>query len=248
MPVPALHILCAKLGCFGYDPAFEATGAIDLSPLNRTFFGTIWANDPRVGRVRHGFVSLGLEGPIWSFAGTLIPQGSFVEWLDDFDAVLVPSPYGPGLVHKGFLAFTETLSVVVDGVERSLPDAITANPQAVEGAVFSGHSLGTFPALAGALMAKTALPPVLIAPPKSGDTVFKDTCATVWPTIPSYHNPNDAVPRVPLTVDWPWKIEDFQQVSPLIELQPNLVTPSIPSDWASSHHEPNYLALMEAAP
>jgi hypothetical protein len=253
MPVPALTLLCARLQAAAYNDTYLATGVIDLSPFSpRVKTATIWANDPTVGRVRHGFISIDGQLPIWNFDGTLIPKGSFVEWLDNFDAFLAPSPWNPGdKVHRGMLRFYKSLSVVDDasGVETPLSDYIAANAEASKRAIFVGHSLGTFTATCACLEA-SGVGLFLFAAPKPGDGCFRqtvfDALKEVGGVLESYANPNDAVPRLPITVDFPWKFEDFEAIIDPTELQPTLVSPPIESDWLSSHHMPNYVLLLEA--
>lgn len=256
MQIAPATLESARRAVAAYDETFLATGGIDLSPLGRSLKATIWADDPKVGKVRHGFVSSPLNGAggpdAWTFAGTLVPDGSFVEWLDDFDAFLVASPWlSSRRVHRGFLRFYNSLTVQpVSGAEQPIRDFIRANPMASEGAIFEGHSLGTATATFACLDASGAFL-YLFAAPKPGDGGFRQavfgSIEKVSGTIESYANPNDVVPRVPLTVDWPWKVEDFEHVVEPVELAANLASPGIPADWASSHHMPNYLRLLEAA-
>lgn len=234
--ITALEILCAKLGIAAYDPAFAASGKTDLSSLGREFQSVIMGVDPGIGPIPYGFISSGPDGFIATFRGTQTPDGSYVEWLDDFKAVLEPCPFAPGCQwHKGFGEVYSTLNI--GGVPVG---------QAIKGLLCHGHSLGgplaTFAALESGGPALG-----LFASPKPGDSALAALVQTTIRTIWSYTNPNDAVPRVPLTVDWPFRFEDFQRVMPPFQLQPNLVTPAIPSDWASSHALANYLALLEAA-
>ena len=261
MPIPPLTILCAKVQSLAYDPAFLESGVTDLIRFGLHKSHTIFANDPRVGKVRHGHISCNNIGgaPIpdnrylWTFDGTLVPKGSFVEWLDDFEAFLTASPWNPGdLVHRGMLRFFNTMTVVDDatGIELPILDFIAANPGLAKGAIYTGHSLGTFTATC-AFLEGSGGALILFAPPKPGDKNFRQTVLRALMdaegTLESYANPNDMVPRLPLTIDFPWHFEDFQPIVKPTKLQPNLVTPPIPADWESSHHMPNYLRLLEAA-
>jgi hypothetical protein len=204
----------------------------------------IWGLDPGVGSIPFGFISVGKEGPIATFRGTQEPKGSVVEWLDDFDAFLEPCPIGPGNWHRGFGKVFGSLSIeMTDGTKSPLQPVLGS----LAGLICHGHSLGAPLATYAALQAK-APELVLFASPKAGDSDFAGACRLQWYGTPvvSYANPNDAVPKVPITADWPWKLEDFQQVAPITELQPTLVTPAIPADWGSSHNLANYLALLTA--
>lgn len=240
-----------------YDPGFLSTGVQDLSEFGLRKTHTFWADDPRVGKVRHGHISTQAHVAgqfIWTFDGTLVPKGSFVEWLDDLDVFLVPSPWNPGdKVHRGMLRFFLSMTVVDDttGVELPILDFISANPALANGAIYQGHSLGTFTATCACLEGTGGFL-FLFAPPKPGDKNFRQSVFNalrdVGGTIESYANPNDAVPRVPITLAFPWHFFDFWPVVDSTKLQPDLVDPAIPSDWASSHHMPNYLSLLEAMP
>lgn len=258
MPIPALTLLLARVQAFAYDPGFLANGVTDLTPFGLRKTHTLWAFEPRVGKVRHGHISRFCDAAdprsIWTFDGTLIPKGDLGEWLDDMDAFLTASPWNPGdKVHRGMLRFFESMVVVDDatGIETPILTFIAANPEVAKGAIYQGHSLGTFTATCACLEGHgSAL--ILFAAPKPGDSAFRQTALesiiAVSGILESYANPNDVVPKVPLTVDWPWKVEDFESLVVPTVLRADLVTPPIPSDWASSHHMPNYLALLEAVP
>jgi len=259
VPASPLTLLCARLQAKAYDPGFLATGIQDLSEFGLTKTHTIWADDPRVGKVRHGHISMAAFGVtgirvFWTFDGTLVPKGSFVEWLDDFDVFLVASPWNPGdRVHRGMLRFFQSMSVVDDatGVELPILDFIAANPGLAKGAIYTGHSLGTFTATCACLEGSGGAL-ILFAPPRPGDKPFRESVFNALRDaggiLESYANPNDAVPRVPITLNYPWHFFDFWPVVDSTHLRPDLVDPPIPSDWASSHHMPNYLALLEAMP
>ena len=247
MPTPALHLLCARLGLKAYEPTFLSTGQTDLTDLGRSIQATIWGTDPGIGTVPFGFVSVGADGPIATFRGTQRPKGTWVEWLDDLDAVLEPVPflYETGAFwHRGFGRVYSSLTLKqLDGTESALSPVLSS----LAGLICHGHSLGAPLATYAALGAK-ASKLILFASPKAGDTLLRQVCATVWDDIPSYENPNDVVPKVPITVDEPWKLEDFQQVGRQIPLSAALVTPPIASDWDSSHNLGSYLALLQAVP
>jgi hypothetical protein len=167
--------------------------------------------------------------------------------LDDLDAVLEPVAflYDTGaLWHRGFGRVYSGLTLkLVDGSAAPLATVLSS----LAGLICHGHSLGAPLATYAALVAK-ASKLVLFASPKAGDTLLHQLCETAWSEIASYENPNDVVPKVPLTVDKPWKLEDFQQVAAPILLYADLVSPPIPSDWDSSHNLGSYLALLEATP
>lgn len=242
---PAIHILCAELQVRGYSPSFVQDGVLpDLSDLGRTIKTTIYGDDGHgVGIVPFGFISDGPEGPICTIRGTQQPKGTWVEWLDDFDAVLERCPFATGKWHRGFGRVYSTLHVVGDGGVR-VPLAVQLI--VAPGVLIHGHSLGAPLASYAALEARAAAP-ILLASPKWGDATLCQTAATLWPYVASYANPNDAVPKVPITVDDPADLFDFRQLAGFIWLNPRSVTPAIPADWDSSHNAGNYLAMMRAA-
>lgn len=245
--IPALHILCAELGLIGYAPGFltapATTAATLLASYGRTLRSVVYGSDPKIGTVPFGFISDGAEGPICTIRGTQMPGGSLVEWLDDFDAELEQCPFAPtgARWHRGFGRVYSTLNVGGTPLAQAL--------QAAPGVFVHGHSLGgplaTYAAAEGKCWA-----PVLFASPKCGDSALRDYFLSLWsaegPLGMSYANPNDAVPKVPITVDWPFHLEDFQQVFPLFEMSPSSVTPAIPGDWGNSHQLDNYLRLLRA--
>lgn len=251
MPTPALQILAGELGLIGYAPGF-LTNPVDtiqagLPAFGRSFVSLIQGKDPLVGPVPYGFISRGSNGKkIVTLRGTQKPRGLLVEWIDDFDAVLEQCPWAPAgcMWHRGFGRVYKTLNV--DGVPLAL--VIAAICAANELEAIEGHSLAGPLATYAAGEAKSP-PPILFASPKPGNTALRDYLIQLWQGIPvSYANPNDAVPKVPLTVDWPWKIEDFQAVTQPIELSPASVTPPIPSNWDDSHALGHYLQLLSAVP
>ena len=262
MKASPLTLLAARLNAAAYEDAYMQTGAIDLSaffaPASAKLAATIWANDPKVGRIRHGFIAVTSTGePFWIFAGTLCPSGNpLVEWLDDFDAALVQSPWNEkSRVHRGFQRFTDSISIEMDGVELWLRDFIVAHIDLVTEATFAGHSLGTYCAAAAFMWARTAdmIPYACIqfAAPKGGDGSHrKDVVGSVQAVqgiFEAYKNRYDAVPELPFTIEiGPWVLADFEPVVDPVVLDPRSVSPAVESDWASAHHMPNYVRLLAA--
>lgn len=245
--IPLLHILCAKLQVRAYEPSFVQNGVVpDLSDLGRQVTNVIWGDDGSgVGRVPFGFFSddLGGGAPICTIRGTQMPKGSLVEWLDDLEAVLVPWPFAPGKAHKGFLGVYRTLQV---DAGHGTMEPLGVFLRLLTGVVVHGHSLGAPLATYAALEGK-ALAPVLFASPKAGDALLAQTAATLWPFVASYANPNDVVPKVPLTFPDPLDEFNFRQIAPAIMLDPSSVVPAVASDWESSHNISSYLRLLAAA-
>lgn len=252
MSAPSLHILCAKLGLEAYKAGFLSIPleTVDVVQYDRVFDRLIWGNDGLgVGKIPFGFISRGEEGEIVTIRGTQTPDGSLVEWLDDLNAFLVQCPFAVGRWHAGFGSVYSTLVVTADtGENQPLGQYLKARLAAGVDITVSGHSLGGPLASYAALEALCPRAPVLFASPKWGDTLLTQTAHTLWSDIPfpSYANPNDAVPKVPITVDHPWRIEDFQPIAPSILLPASLVSPPVPAGWTDSHNLANYLRLLQA--
>lgn len=243
MPAPVIDVLAADLGLIAYEPGFLLnpieTAKTELARFDREFHSLISGVDWKIGPVPFGFISFGAGGPVCTIRGTQVPQGSLIEWLDDFDAVLESCPFLPGARwHRGFGRVYSTLNcygTLLAAVLRQIP-----------GIVIEGHSLGG-PLATYAAIETGPRPPVLFASPKPGDSALRDRAIAGWTRLPnSYANPNDAVPKVPITVDWPFKIEDFQHVAEPLELSASSVTPTIPGNWADSHALGNYRRLLGA--
>lgn len=256
MPVPPLHLLCAELGLIAYAPGFLTNpvgtlmAGLATLPAGRSLHTIIMGKDPLVGPVPFGFITEGDEGYIVTIRGTQLPGGSIVEWLDDFDAVLEPCPWAPAGCqwHRGFGRVYGTLTVgamklgaYLTGLKASSAKTVTA----------SGHSLGgplaTFAAGEAGLDA-----PVLFATPKPGNAALRVWLSARWLPLlglhqNSYANPNDAVPKVPITVDWPLRLFDFAHVFDLCELAAGTAVPPVGPGWGESHALGNYLRLLEAA-
>lgn len=244
MPAPAIDLLCADLGLIAYESTFltapQDTVAAALAPMGRSLVNLIWGEDAEIGPVPFGFISESPAGFITTLRGTQMPDGKIVEWLDDFDAFLETCPFAPGRWHRGAGRLYKTLNVNGQPLGRVL--------MSFAAMIIHGHSLAGWLATYAALESQGQAPR-LFATPKGGDAPFRDAAISIWGgPATSYANPNDAVPKVPITVDWPFKIEDFEQVSPLIELAPSSVTPPIASNWDDSHQLSNYRRLLAAIP
>jgi len=100
-----------------YVPSFQVDTVVDLDAL-QAFTGY----DPAQDQV------------IVSFRGT----SNVIDWLDDFDATVMPYPGVPGgLVHKGFYQAWEKLSVqVLPSVQNLISEHSTSQ------IMVTGHSLG----------------------------------------------------------------------------------------------------------
>ena len=128
--IPPLHILCAKLGVVAYTLDYAQPIVPDLSHLNgRVWRQWIWGDDGKgVGVVAFGFVSDGPEGNIATIRGTQTPDGSMVEWLDDFDAILEPCPFVIGATRsfsiRSEAALLETAATDATLARRQISDAM----------------------------------------------------------------------------------------------------------------------------
>lgn len=239
MSASAIEILCAELGIRAYDPNFLATALPpDISDLGRQIEAIIMGVDQSVGPVAYGFVSSGPDWVIATIRGTQMPDGSLVEWLDDLDAFLAPCPLDKGtLWHRGFGKVYSSLTISGKPIGQAL--------RGINSLWVHGHSLGGPLATYCAIEAGIANLG-LFASPKPGDSSFAAYARGKIVNIWSFANQNDVVPNLPVTVDEPWKIEDFQPVVEPTILSASLVTPPVPSDWASSHNLANYLSLLKA--
>lgn len=126
-------ITAAKLVKSAYDPAFVAGGVVpDLAPLGCTNVLSVWGADAALA-YPYGFLATMLDGSqVLALRGT----DSGIEWVEDAQIRMVTNPWGPGLVHSGFLAICRTLGI---GEYRQplLPSVTSLASLAVV-----GHSLG----------------------------------------------------------------------------------------------------------
>ena len=177
MPANPLHVLTAQLGLIGYAPGFltDPLRTINsiLPGMGRTLRSIVMGTDPKIGPVPFGFFSTGADGPeICTLRGTQTPDGSMVEWLDDFDAVLQQCTWAPPGCkwHRGFGRVYCTLNV--EGVP--LAEVLANNP----GTVIQGHSLAGPLATYAAAESRFG-PPVLFASPKFGNSALRLLPATL---------------------------------------------------------------------
>lgn len=236
-------LLNSKLELASYQAGFLASGVPDLSSCpTRTLTKTIWGYEGGdVGQTPFGFVTTGPEGPIATFRGTEMPDGSLAEWLDNLDAFLIPCPLVPGTrVHRGMWGLYRSLNVVGCPIGSYLAT--------VPGVRCHGHSLGAVFAVYASLEAKAALPPVLFACPKGWDGAFATHFADLYGTkVPLFRNPDDVVPALPITVDVLFVAEDFQPIAEATVLLPTSVVPRVGSSWLEAHSMANYDRLLNAA-
>lgn len=242
MPVPSIDILCAKLGEKCYLPDFIGhPGHTDLKDLGRDLVDYIMGIDPVIGLVPFGIISDGPDGKIGNIRGTQIPiADDFEEWWIDGRAWLTACRYATDARwHEGFGNLAETLYV---GTGKPLAQYLV--DEKVE--ILEGHSLGAPLATIVGAIAGIDLA-ILIESPKVGDLGFKAWANSRIKTIRSYANPRDKIPKVPLTVKFPFNIEDFEQVAPFITLDPTSTNPQISDSLWANHSLTNCRMMMEAA-
>jgi hypothetical protein len=120
-----------------------------------------------------------------------------LDWLNDFDAILVQGNQLPGLVHQGFL---EALDALWSDVSRSIPSG--------KPIYFTGHSKGG--ALANLAAARWAAenagrtPPFVttFAAAKPGDADFQVAYDKLVPHSLRYEYQDDIVPHLPPGVEF----------------------------------------------
>ena len=229
----AVSLLCAKLLQRSYDAGFIQSGSINLSDLGVTVKAVIWGEDDGVGPVAYGFISDGAAGLIATFRGTQMPEGSPIEWLEDFKAELVACPFAINArVHAGFLDVYKTLTA-----GSNIP--IGQFLRTIQGPLICcGHSLGA-PLATYAAIESLASGLVLFASPKPGDGGLAATRNESVQDAISYSNPNDVVPKVPITIP---EIEPFEHAVPETSVGPG----NVPGDWVSSHRIQGYLSLLQS--
>lgn len=239
MAASPLVILAAKVGIEIYKiPLIPNPSLPDLSRFGLKTEKIIMGN-AGAGPVPFGVISSNILQPNSPLLVSIRGTEARAEWVDDFKAILVLCPFIPGArVEKGFLEIYQSLTV--DGIKLS-------EWLSFRRVICHGHSLG------GPLATMIAIESccdqlILLASPKCGDSSFGATVRAAIKTIYSYGNEKDLVWRSPLTLDFPFKIEDFEQVYSITQLDPKSVNPPIAEDPASSHSLANYLTLLESLP
>ena len=243
----ALALTCAKLVSRAYGSGFlDNPYTLDLSDMGRVVEWVIWGCDAGVGSVPYGFISSGPMGPIAAFRGTEMPKGSLEEWRRNFDAYLERCPLVPGACwHDGFGSDFRGLSASKLVLDKTLMP-LAATLHGFPGLICTGHSKGA-PLATYAGLVGFAERLVLFASPKAGDKALADHVGSVFKNTLSFANPNDEVPKLPLTLPDPLGLFNFHQVSDLLTLDPSLVRPPVAPDWYESHILGNYQKLLEAA-
>ena len=246
MPVPAIDILCAKLGEVCYLPGF-LLHPLDIAlpgvkALGRDLVDLVMGTDAGLGIVPFGLITDGPEGKITTIRGTQIPMGSLDEWWQDFRCFLEPCPLSIGARwERGFAAVAGGLYV---GTGKPLAPYMVDN--GIE--VIEGHSLGgPVAAMIGAEAGVDLA--VLIECPNPGNLAFTAYANSRIKAIRSYWNPRDRIGQVPLDIHIlpPLLVEDFVPVAPKIQLDPDSTVPPVPDDLWGNHNLTNCRRMMEAA-
>ncbi len=145
-----------------------------------------------------GLVGEILEGNVIAFRGTLPPDNlnfqTFLDWLNDLDALLVPDPQGlPGKVHQGFRDAR-------DAIWGPIVQALTAKP--AKPVFIVGHSKGGAVAdLAAARLHKerpaTQIAVCTFAAARPGDPQFASSYNSAIGHSDRYEYHDDIVPFLP---------------------------------------------------
>jgi predicted lipase len=183
---------------------YSPGGAAFVLPAGYTLVTNIYADDITDHDPDYkmfGFIARSGSDVVVAIRGT---EG-FLEWIKDFDLVLVPFPYASaGKTEQGFNGFYSTFRT---GPTATAPRVINALSQLVaDGTVKSlriaGHSLGS--ALATMLALDLAANSVYVSPvvytfgsPRVGDKVFAGTYDNLVASSWRVTNMNDVVPQLP---------------------------------------------------
>jgi hypothetical protein len=179
----------AQAGPAPDNPAYEAIG---------------WANKPvafvgGLDGITAALVGATANETIVSFRGTLPPLSNspdkrqvFLDWLNDFDALLVPGQNLPGLVHQGFLNALDPLWLsVLNQIPAGKPIYFTGHSK--------GGALANLAAARWATLNPAAPAPAVItfAAAKPGNGDFQAAYDRLVPHSLRYEYQDDIVPHLP---------------------------------------------------
>jgi len=196
LPIVARLLLAAR-------QAYEitASGSVQSGP---PYDKIGWVSGPAgfatgTDRIDAALIGQTASETIVAFRGTLPPTPDspdkkqvLLDWLSDFDAILVQGDQLPGLVHQGFLG---ALNALWSDLSRSVP---VGKP-----VYFTGHSKGG--ALANLAAARWAsenagkTPPIVttFAAAKPGDAHFQTAYDKLVPHSLRYEYQDDIIPHLP---------------------------------------------------
>lgn len=214
----------------------------DIQALGYSFLEPILGNDFHGVTATFGFIALSSDKEcVCALRGTAVKD--FLEWLDDIEAVPVPSPFGHGFVHLGFkdvygsLRLKQQSSAAILSV-ATFTESLFATGRATS-LTTAGHSLGGALATMVALAVKTARPHDAVnsytfASPRMGDHDFM-TSYDFLLRDSTYRVENcfDAVPNLPTNPPYEHVNTKFRVVGEILE-----------PIW-KQHELATYLALVE---
>jgi len=143
---------------------------------------------------------------------------TFLDWLNDFDAILVHGDGLPGNVHQGF---QRSISQLWGRVETDVKARLS--PGSSKPIVLTGHSKGGGIAYLGAVLASAAffnstIRVVTFAAPRAGDATFAAGYQKIIPAGQStrYEFGNDIVPHVPPSEEFFAAFKDIPFISSMV--------------------------------
>jgi triacylglycerol lipase len=221
-PTPQGRLLCACHCC--YD--ITGTGRLDAE-LARPYFAGAGFNQPPATFVAgtddiHGaLVGTNQDGVIVAFRGTL-PLGypslpALADWMNDFNAELVPGTELPGRVHAGFLVALDALWPAL-GVEVHRQWQAAGPNTALW---ITGHSKGGGIApLAAMRLRDSGITGTVVtfAAPKAGDTAFAAAYNAAFMHT-RWEYATDVVPHLPPTLALIKPLQTIPKIGPLLNVQ-----------------------------
>lgn len=232
--INGVHVTLGRLINRAYSEDFIQNGVPpSLASEGYTLADVIVGTDPGGVKIHYGFLARSMIDGSFAIAirGTDTPG----EWLEDFLAVLVSTPFASGSEnHAGFFDLYRNLTNGI-GIPIGKAFADLGAPVAV-----TGHSLGGPLAtmLAGEIGAALL---VGFASPKPGNGKFAAWIRARVSNIELYANVPDVVPHVPFTLP---PFEDFLHVDCLTVLDSSEI---VSGGLRPAHDLNTYLHLLDPA-
>lgn len=228
------HVTLGRLINAAYSEDFIQRGVLpDLSADHFKVVDVVVGTDPGGVKLFYGFLAQSLldDSFVVAIRGTDTPG----EWLEDFKAILVASPFCDGCeTELGFFEIYKTL-VNRDGVAIG-----TAFANLGAALTVTGHSLGgPLATMLAGYIGAAAL--VCFASPRPGNGKFATWIRTRVPTIELYANVPDVVPHTPLTLP---PFEDFLHVDCLTVLDSSKI---VAGGLRAAHDLNTYLHTIDPA-